>query len=123
MRQPLRALAVATASLSLAGGAIAAAAAVSGNPARQVVIPTSATPTHDPAGHDANDDHGGNRPSSSPTMSSGRGGADDPATHDANDDDSPRATPTATEAHDRGADDPADHDAGDDHGGSHSGRH
>ena len=122
MRQPLRALAVATASLSLAGGAIAAAAAVSANPARQVVIPTSATPTHDPAGHDANDDHGGLQ-SASPTTSGGRDGSDDPAGHDADDDDSPRATPTATESHDRGADDPADHDAGDDHGGSHSGRH
>jgi merozoite surface protein 4 len=123
MRQPLRALAVATASLSLAGGAIAAATTVSANPAPQVVIPVSATPTHDSGGHDANDDHGGLRSSSSPSMSSGRDGSDDAAGHDANDDNSPRVTPNATESHRHGADDPAGHDAGDDHGGSNSGRH
>jgi merozoite surface protein 4 len=127
MRQPLRALAVATASLSLAGGAIAAATVVSANPAPQVVIPVSATSTHDSAGHDANDDHGGNRasssPGSSPQTASSQPGADDPATHDANDDNSPRVTPNATESHRHGADDPAGHDAGDDHGGSNSGRH
>ena len=39
--------------------------------------PSSSATSDDPASHDANDDHGGDRP---------RGGSDDPASHDANDD-------------------------------------
>src|SRR3954453_3604592 len=136
--RPLMTTALATAGLLMAGGvALAAANSVSTTPEPQVVIPSSSsadrhggpddraphdprdakrgartittTTRHDdPASHDATDDKGGSRASTS---------SDDPATHDATDDNG--GTRTTTSRHD----DPATHDATDDKGGSGSGGH
>src|SRR4051794_11805101 len=122
--RPPMTVALATATLVVAGGAaFAAVQSVATQPDPQVVIPTSAnvTPTSsdDPAGHDANDDNGVDDPATHDAnddnggASSGRG-SDDPATHDANDDNGGASSG-------RGSDDPATHDANDDNGGTSSG--